>query len=69
MSEALTVGLTRDQRDLLLRGLRYVRSSVALEMREPSAEVDADRKAKLQEIAVLAERLEGARPAGAASRV
>jgi hypothetical protein len=69
MSEALTVGLTSDQRDLLLRGLRYVRSSVALEMREPTPEVDADRKARMQEIAQLAERLEGARPAGATTRV
>jgi hypothetical protein len=69
MSEAMTVGLTSDQRELLLRGLRYIRSSVALEMLEPSPEVDANRKAKLHEIAILAKHLEGARPASAATRV
>ena len=43
MSETLTVGLTKQQRELLLRGLRFVRSSVVLEVREPSTEVDTDR--------------------------
>jgi hypothetical protein len=62
----MTVGLTTQQRELLLKGLRYVRSSVALEIREPSAEVDADRSRQLQEISRLAEQLEDARPAGAA---
>lgn len=50
MSETLTVGLTKQQRDLLLRGLRYVRSSVLLEPRDPSDEVASDRHKQLHEI-------------------
>jgi hypothetical protein len=69
MSETLTVGLTKQQRELLLRGLRFVRSAVMLEVREPSDEVDADRAAQVREIGRLVEQLEGSRPAGAAARV
>ena len=43
MGENLTVGLTNDQRELLLRGLRYVRSAVLLEMDEPTPEFVAGR--------------------------
>jgi hypothetical protein len=57
MSETLTVGLTKPQRDLLLRGLRYIRSSVLLEPREPSDEVVADRRSQLDEISDLVSRL------------
>ncbi|HEX4072080.1 MAG TPA: hypothetical protein VHX68_12940 [Planctomycetaceae bacterium] len=69
MSETLTVGLTKQQRELLLRGLRFVRSSVVLEVREPSPEVDVDRATQVREINHLVEQLEGSRPAGAAARV
>ena len=69
MSEAMTVGLTKDQRELLLRGLRFVRSAVALENREPSPDVVAERSTQLREIASLVEHLEGARPAGSPARV
>jgi hypothetical protein len=69
MSETLTVGLTKQQREILLRGLRFVRSAVMLEVREPSTEVDADRAAQVREIGRLVEQLEGSRPAGAAARV
>jgi hypothetical protein len=69
MSETLTVGLTTQQRDLLLRGLRFVRSAVALEIREPSPEVDADRATQMREIGRLVEQLEDTRSAGAAARV
>jgi hypothetical protein len=69
MGETLTVGLTTQQRELLLRGLRFVRSAVALEIREPSPEVDADRSRQIEEIGRLAEQLEDARPADRATRV
>jgi hypothetical protein len=69
MSETLTVGLTTQQRELLLRGLRFVRSAVMLEVREPSSEVDADRATQVHEISRLVDQLEGSRPAGAAARV
>jgi hypothetical protein len=69
MSETLNVGLTKPQRELLLRGLRFVRSAVMLEVREPSAEVDTDRATQVREIGRLVEQLEGSRPAGTAARV
>jgi hypothetical protein len=69
MSETLTVGLTNQQREILLRGLRFVRSAVALEIREPSPEVDADRATQMREIGRLVEQLEKTQSAGAAARV
>lgn len=44
---------TDRQQQLLLQGLRFVRSSVALEPREWSEDVDAERKRFYQEIAEL----------------
>lgn len=69
MSETLTVGLTKQQRDLLLRGLRFVRSAVVLEIREPSPAVEEERATQVREISRLVEQLEGSHPAGAAARV
>ncbi|HXY35718.1 MAG TPA: hypothetical protein VEI07_15905 [Planctomycetaceae bacterium] len=68
MSETLTVGLTEEQREILLRGLRFARSAVALEVYDSTPETDAERKSKLREIRQLAEYLEGVRPAGTAAR-
>ncbi len=62
MNETVTVGLTDSQRDLLIRGLRYVRSSVMLEVREPSPEDDEDRRTQLRDIAQLVERLNQSEP-------
>ena len=59
MSETLTVGLTKEQRDLLLQGLRYVRSSVALEIRDPDEQFVAQRSRALKEIDLLAVQLAG----------
>lgn len=42
--------LTRDQQDILLRGLRYVKSSVSLDMIEYSEQVAHERKRKCEEI-------------------
>ncbi len=67
MSEALTVGLTKQQRDLILRGLRYVRSSVLLEPRDPSPEVDEDRRSQLSVISELVSHLASAEPVAAKS--
>ena len=57
MSDTLTVGLTDKQRELLLRGLKHVRSSVMLEIREPSAEDEEQRRGQLRDIAALTEQL------------
>lgn len=66
MSE-LNIQLTRKQQELLLRGLRYVRSSIALDVREWSNEVEADRQRQYQEIADLESLLNGAKIIEAAS--
>ena len=57
MSDTLTVGLTDKQRELLLRGLKYVRSSVMLEIREPSTDDEDQRRGQLRDIATLTEQL------------
>ena len=49
-----TLELTEKQQEILLRGLRFVRSAVAMEAREPSDDVVADRQQNYEEI----ERLE-----------
>ena len=67
MSDLLQLELTDRQRELLLRGLRFVRSSRMLEIRETADISDDQRKDELGEIRQLAEMLgkEGAKPAHA----
>lgn len=58
MSETHNVELSERQREILLKGLRYVRSSRMLEFREsPDTEADA-RKTELNEIRQLVEMLD-----------
>jgi hypothetical protein len=57
MSDLLQLELTDRQRELLLRGLRFVRSSRMLEIRESSDITDHERKDELGEIRELAELL------------
>lgn len=59
MSDLLTLELSNEQRETLLRGLRYVRSSIMLTPEEPSAAVTAGRKSELQKVAALSELLNG----------
>lgn len=65
MNDHLTLDLTDDQRELILRGLSYLRSDVLLEIRDPSPEVDSDRETRLDEIESLVARLRGGRRAPA----
>ncbi len=51
--------LTRDQIEMLLRGLRFVRSSVALETRDYSEDVTAQRELEYDKIIRLQELLDG----------
>lgn len=62
MSETLHVGLSESQRELLLRGLRYVRSSVMLEVADPTPEFEAERTDQLLQISNLVSRLNSASP-------
>ncbi|MGH7201721.1 MAG: hypothetical protein ACREJB_14020 [Planctomycetaceae bacterium] len=63
MHDTLSVELTEPQRELLLRGLRYVRSGVLLEQRDPTSETRREAERQLQEISDLAAQLTGAEPA------
>ncbi len=60
MSETTVVELSERQRELLLQGLRYVRSSVMLDIDDrPTADSQKRRATRLQEIASLVDRLTG----------
>jgi hypothetical protein len=59
MSE-LNIQLTRKQQELLLRGLRYVRSSIALDAQDYNDELDRTRQMQYKEIAATEALLNGA---------
>ena len=69
MSENVTVELTKRDRDFLLRGLRYVRSSLILDVHDPDPEADADRVEQLQQIQLLVDQLSGVRSSRETSNV
>jgi len=60
MNPELKVELTSSQQEMLLRGLRFVRSSVALDIRDYSNEVEQERRTKYDEIQELEAILSGA---------
>ena len=51
---------TDKDREVLLRGLRYVRSSIMLETRDPTEEDEVRRGEQLRDIANIVERLNAA---------
>lgn len=62
MENVLHVELTTSERDVLLRGLRYVRRSIMLETREPVPSDEARRSDLLDDIQMLSQRLEATDP-------
>lgn len=58
MSESLQIELNDRQRDLLLRGLRYVRSSRMLEFREMAEITEDERRDELGQIRQLCDLLD-----------
>lgn len=62
MENLLHVELSTSERDVLLRGLRYVRRSIMLETREPVASDEARRSDLLDDIQMLSQRLEATDP-------
>lgn len=62
MNDVLQVELTTHERDVLLRGLRYVRRSVMLETRDPTKEDNLRRSGLIDEIQMLSQRLEATDP-------
>ena len=63
MSETQSVDLTKQQQELLLQGLRFIRRFTLLEICEPTPEVVENRNNRLQEIAGLVDQLNGSQPA------
>lgn len=45
-----TIQITPQQREILLAGLRYVRSSIALEVKDWSEDVEAERDRQYEEL-------------------
>jgi len=58
MSELMTLELTQQQRDIVLEGLRYIRSSRRYEFREPQNPQNEQRDADLRVIADLMGQLD-----------
>lgn len=69
MSDSLTIDLTKQQRETLLRGLRFVRSSIMLDMHDPDPESDAEMDEGLKDIASLVDVLEPSSEVGTAATV
>ena len=51
MSDLMPLELTQQQRDILVRGLRYVRSSVMLTTQDPTPDRDQARTDELRQLA------------------
>ncbi len=66
MDDVLHVELTTHERDVLVRGLRYVRRAVMLEPRDPTQEDELRRSGLIDEIQMLSQRLEATDPLTAA---
>ena len=58
----MQIEVSAHERDVLLRGLRYVRSSIMLELREPSKDDTYRRSLDLDEIQMLCQRLASTDP-------
>ena len=59
MNDAISVDLDQQERDILLRGLRHMRSSVALAVCDPTAEVQDQKARDIRDIEALMARLNG----------
>lgn len=59
MTDQRKVELTTRQQDLLLQGLRYIRSSVKLRREDPTPELTQQRSEQLEELLHLSSLIEG----------
>ena len=62
MDDVLQIELTTHERDVLVRGLRYVRRSIMLETRDPTQQDELRRSGLIDEIQMLSQRLEATDP-------
>ena len=58
----MQIEVSTHERDVLVRGLRYVRSSIMLQLREPEKDDTYHRSMDLDEIQMLCQRLESTDP-------
>lgn len=59
MSETVQVELSKNDQDVLLRGLRFIRRSVMLEMEDRTPAMDAKRAKELERIDSITEMITG----------
>ncbi len=59
MSETVQVELTKNEQDVLLRGLRFIRRSVMLEMEDRTPAMDEKRAKELERIDSITELISG----------
>lgn len=58
MSESISLELTKDQKEILLKGLRFVRSSIMLDINDlPTNESEDERRVNLRQVTELAEHV------------
>ena len=58
MSESITLELSKDQKEILLKGLRFVRSSIMLDINDlPTNESEDERRTNLRQVTELAEHV------------
>ena len=58
MNESITLELTKDQKEILLKGLRFVRSSIMLDINDlPTSESEEERRANLRQVTELTEHV------------
>jgi hypothetical protein len=62
----MTIDITPEQQELLLTGLRFVRSSIALEVMDWSEEVEAERDRRYDELDRIEAVLTGSKQTAAA---
>lgn len=58
MSDSLALELTSQQRDLVLEGLRYIRSARRLAFRDPLSPPDEKRESEIRQIVELMGQLD-----------
>lgn len=59
MTDSQQLGLTSEQREIVLRGLRFVRSAISMELLDPSEKTDSRRAQQLREVDGLVRQLTG----------
>lgn len=58
MTETITLEVTKEQKEILLRGLRFVRSSAMLNMNDlPTSESEEERRSEIRQVTELTEHL------------